>query len=260
MIYPRGVLLFAYNNSAVDYIALARVAAVRIKQYLGVDTCIVTDDHSVVDGFDHYRYLSHNDISAQARTYISGSGAFRNQNRAAAFYITPFEETLIIDADYWICSSELNKVWNDIQPLLIPHTSVGLDGRLLANALSPTTIPAVWATLIYFRKAPIVETIFGLTDYISRNWEYYSGLYGISSSLYRNDFAFAIALHAMAGYVPNSLYQMPITLVTATERCTVHATSGDAITFVTESNQLIPLKAIDVHIINKSALQELIND
>ena len=39
-----GVLLFAFNNEQVDYVAQAQYLAKRIRKYLDLPTTLVTDD------------------------------------------------------------------------------------------------------------------------------------------------------------------------------------------------------------------------
>lgn len=41
-----GALLFAQNNSLVDYIKMAEIAATRVKEFLEIPVSLVTDDPS----------------------------------------------------------------------------------------------------------------------------------------------------------------------------------------------------------------------
>ena len=45
----KGVLLFAYNNSDIDYIELAVISANRIKLHLNLPVSIVVDTDSLTD-------------------------------------------------------------------------------------------------------------------------------------------------------------------------------------------------------------------
>ena len=42
----RGVLIFAHNNSEIDYLKMAIVNGLLAKKHLGVKVCVVTDTHS----------------------------------------------------------------------------------------------------------------------------------------------------------------------------------------------------------------------
>jgi hypothetical protein len=51
----KGVLIFAYNNETVDYLAMARWSACNIKRHLGLSTAIVTNKEFVAE--DHERCI-----------------------------------------------------------------------------------------------------------------------------------------------------------------------------------------------------------
>ena len=64
--------------------------------------------------------------------------------------------------------------------------------------LSEFGIANCWATLMYFRKTEFTKTVFESVGYIRNHWEYYQTLYRFYNK-FRNDYAFAIALHELSG-------------------------------------------------------------
>ena len=42
----KGILMFAHNNSEIDYFRMAFVNAMLVKKHLGADVTVVTDQHS----------------------------------------------------------------------------------------------------------------------------------------------------------------------------------------------------------------------
>ena len=73
-----GVLLFAYNNEQIDYVAQACFLANRIKQYMNLPTTLVTDDKERVvkfykgnEVFD--KIISSDILRKNKKTYHDGS-------------------------------------------------------------------------------------------------------------------------------------------------------------------------------------------
>jgi hypothetical protein len=60
----------------------------------------------------------------------------------------------------------------------------------------------VWATVIYFRKTTKVKMIFEMVNYVKKNYKHFRNLYRIKFRNFRNDYAFAIALHQLNGMIP----------------------------------------------------------
>jgi hypothetical protein len=82
------------------------------------------------------------------------------------------------------------------------------DPRLIT--LSDKSIDFYWATVFFFRKNKNTETFFNYLGHIQENWNYYRYVYQIEQSLYRNDFAFSIAIYIMNGNVDNNQFSMPL--------------------------------------------------
>ena len=81
-----GALIFARNNERTDYIAMARWSAKNIERHLGIPTHIVTDDSAPGS---NSRYFS--DV---------GTVTWHNLNRMDAYRLSPWDRTLVLDADY----------------------------------------------------------------------------------------------------------------------------------------------------------------
>lgn len=207
----RGVLIFAQNNAEIDYAKVALFAAIQVKKYLNVPVSLVTDSkewlirsqpiaEQVIDQF----ITLYSDTSQTKRfhdgTLASKTLVWKNLNRADAYELSPYDETLVIDSDYIINSNNLSNIWNNHQEFLIYKDSFDLaqwrDNRSF-KYINQMSIPFYWATAFYFKKAPAVKSFFDIVKYIKENWNYYRALYNIDSSVFRNDFAFSIALEMM---------------------------------------------------------------
>lgn len=129
---------------------------------------------------------------------------FKNDIRTHSFFLTPYDETLVIDCDYIINNDALVHAWDQkAYDFLIYKDSNDLcDWRkdLYFKKISDYTLDFYWATVFWFRKNDQTLTFFHLLQHIEDNWQYYRYLYQIHDTLYRNDFAFSIAIHMMNGY------------------------------------------------------------
>lgn len=143
--------------------------------------------------FRDTQYYTHNDI-------------FLNGSRTDAYSLSPYNETLLIDCDYFILSDSLNSVWGSIEDFLMTkegyHLSYGNFDETEWR-LSPFGIRNYWGAVIYFQKTERAKSIFDLASNVKNNWKYYSLVYGFPSDLYRNDFAFSIAIHMLSGFQEN---------------------------------------------------------
>jgi hypothetical protein len=123
--------------------------------------------------------------------------------------LSPFEETLLLDSDYLICNDSLKHVWGSVEEIMINRSAIGLNHQPLVGQefrLNPFGIKMYWATAIYFKKGEKARTLFKLVDHIKDNWEFYKLTYDFGGNLFRNDFAFSIAIHILNGFVESDDY------------------------------------------------------
>lgn len=217
----RGIVIFGVNNAKVDYIQLAVMAAAFIKKNMpGTNVCLVTDMHSKLyhDGKGRWflnDYFSdivilpedtveqfENSRAYKDTRYYSFKDRFRNESRTSAYDLSPYDETLLIDSDYLICNNSLSTVWGSVEEFAINKNAIGLFHEELTGAefrLNPFGIKMYWATVIYFKKTEKAKTLFKLVDHIKDNWDFYKLTYDFPGSMFRNDYAFSIAIHIMNG-------------------------------------------------------------
>ena len=213
--------------------------------------------------------------SPQYRRYFDGAMSFRrlkfkNDIRVKSFELSPFDETLVIDCDYLINNDILKYCWQQSHDFLIYKNSVDLSGfrydpRLVT--LSDKSIDFYWATVFYFRKNKNTETFFNLLSHIQDNWNYYRYVYQIDHSLYRNDFAFSIAIHIMNGYQTGSwAHELPGTLYYSIDKDILLKHNKEQLTLLLEKEKykgeytLIKTKGINVHVMNKFSLSRVIEE
>jgi hypothetical protein len=277
----RGAIIFAHNNHEVDYGRIAIVNALMIRYNLNVGTTLITDrgtydwivksnpdldidnifENIICDGYNKHTESATSRLYRDT-SYTAKTLPFYNTNHWQAYDLSPYDETLFIDADYLVMSGDLNKVWGSSYDLLInKDVKEVLSTRDMAEKrISDTGIDMYWATVVYFKKTHYASLVFSLVHHIFENYTYYRQLYSVKGNMFRNDYAFSIALHTLNGFanvLPNP--QLPVTsLVKSFDTDDFHSVNGiNDITLLTEKPgytgeyTLTRIKDIDVHIMNK---------
>jgi hypothetical protein len=274
----RGVLIFAQNNAAIDYTKMAVFAAGRVKKFLNVPVSIVTDSREQLmshnsDVFD--QIIDITDTVYYTKYFYDGvetsvSLPWKNTSRSNCFYLSPYDETLVIDADFIINSSTLDYCWNQPGDFLIYKKSFDLaqrENQKEFSYISEYSTDFYWATVFWFRKNTNTEAFFNLVSHIKDNWGYYKFLYQIHSTNFRNDLAFSIAIHMTNGFTDGTFAgQLPGKLFYIHDMDILTGIDGTNMNFLVQHTMAnggyIPAKTsgIDVHIMNKHSLLRVIDN
>ena len=184
-----GALIFARNNEHVDYVAMAEWSAKNIERHLGIPTHIVTGDSEPATNTRHFTDI--------------GNVTWHNLNRMDAYRLTPWDCTLVLDADYVVASDQLQSILDTDQDFLAHRWAYDVTGCNTFDGLNyfgNNTMPMWWATVIMFRKSQHAELIFDSMQMIRDNWTHYRNLYKNTNATYRNDHALSIALGIVNGH------------------------------------------------------------
>jgi hypothetical protein len=287
----RGVVIFGVNNAKVDYIRLAIMCAGFVKKNMDVEyICLITDKHSqeyyegtgdsLSNYFTHVRLIpeGHEDRFENRRAYRDTryyhvDALFRNETRSMVYDLTPFDETLLLDCDFLVGNNVLDCVWGNDEEVMINKDAVNLLGEPLAGPefrLNPFGIKMYWATVIYFRKSEKAALLFNLVEHVKENWEFYKMLYEVPGHLYRNDYAFSIAIHILNGFVESDDVIAPLpdpVILTSldTDQLFKVRSPTDISIFVNDPKEtwkfyVSRLKGLNVHCMNKLSLLNNIDD
>jgi hypothetical protein len=126
-----------------------------------------------------------------------------NGNRMDAYNLSPYTETLVLDADYVVASDQLNTVFDIAEDFVAPRWAYDVTAQQTFNDLNcfgSHRMPMAWATVMRFRRSVFVEQIFEIMRMVKEHWQHYRNLYGIHKSNYRNDHALSIALNILHGH------------------------------------------------------------
>lgn len=277
--------MFAHNNAEIDYFKIACANALMVKKNLNVPVTVVTDEGTLswaqgslgnefVDGcFENIILVKKKHTYDNSRTYndtsfSSKSLQFYNCNHWEAYDLTPYEETLFIDADYLIMSDALNNCWGSQDDVMInKHIfDPGTSTNPYTRTIDDFGIKLYWATVIYFKKTEFSKFLFSIVRHIQENYIYYKELYYFSNGMFRNDYAFSIAIHMLNGFseTESVINELPIPgLLMAWDKHDIKEVNGlDDITLFCEKEEkgkylLARLKRQDIHIMNKWAINRV---
>jgi hypothetical protein len=244
-----GALIFARNNEHIDYVSMAHWSASNIKRHLGIDTHIVTDDSRTDSGPRHF-----DDV---------GAVTWHNTNRMDAFRLTPWDRTLVLDADYVVATDQLRSVLDCNADFLAHRWAYDVtDCNNFAglNWFGDVRMPMWWATVMVFNKSKQAELIFDAMAMIRDNWTHYRNIYKISNATYRNDHALSIALGVVNGHTLDHV-SIPWQLASLTPDHKITQTETDCyrVDFVNTKGQAqwIELRQ-DFHAMGKQQLGEIV--
>ena len=276
----KGAFLIARNNSHIDYVKQAVFLAKRIKKYLNIPVTVATDsadylkDSFDIQVFDQIISLDYTNES-NLRYFFDGAltkktASFKNNNRASVYDLSPYDETLLMDTDYIISNSLLKTVFDSSADFLIYKKSndiAKVRDECEFDRISDTSVDFYWATVVYFRKTDTNRTFFNLVSHIEQEWNHYRRVYQITSSLFRNDFAFSIAIHIMNGFQSgNFAQQLPGSMMYTTDKDVLYKMTEDEMMFLIEKKDYLgeytalKTKGQTIHVMNKQSLNRIIDE
>ena len=278
----RGVLIHVRNNPQIDYGLISLCNALAIKTHLEVPVCLVTDAgtlgwlresqprHLLDRAFDHINCVDYAGKVGERRFCDTRSTTYalpwHNTIRSDSYALTPFDETLLIDADYLILDDTLKHVWGSSSEVLINRDIIPLDHSPVPMReawLEDTGIQLCWATCVYFRKSLLAEMLFDMVHHVRENYDYYSMIYGYPVQLYRNDYAFSIAVHMMSGFTRcDDIPPLPSPFLFTSFDCDelIDVPAKDDLTFLVNDRHdqwrftVTRTKGISVHVMNKFSI------
>lgn len=254
--------VIAANNSktadgqTLDYLALASIAAQRVKHYLDIPVYLLSNEtiihNDVMKEFNGVYKLNPGVVSK--RTMVTDNDTIQynwlNDSRIDVFTLTSklANKILMIDADYLIASDQL-KVWLDNdEPFQMFDRVVDLTGRGTYDRkyFPSNDIVQRWATAMCWDQSKEAKAIFETASMVRDNYEFYALMLGMQPSQFRNDLAFSVACHLHS--VPTSsqtLFNLPA------DSEIVGQTANKFDWWYFKTNESLALWDNDIHILNK---------
>lgn len=235
----RGVVIFANNTSLVDYVKIAEINATLVERYLNLPTTIISTSVSTNNtrfSTDHNQFIPWN-----------------NLGRYQAYNLSPYEETILLDADYLIFDDSLLKLFDREFDYLLFDKNVYVNRTGTDPLMGSCSLPFIWATAVLFRKTPKAQVLFSMVEKIQSNYQYYRMLYNIREANFRNDYAFAIADNILSGYCLDATRHAPWPIVTFAGHIS-DFTVTDRNIVVKDTNMAYVLPHSNLHIMSKEFL------
>jgi hypothetical protein len=264
----KGILIFAYNNK-INYLDVATVAAKLAKQQLSLPVTLVTNttdinNETVFDSIVVQQLTGPS--SKRMIKYSNGSDLieWHNTNRSNAYDLSPYDQTLLIDADYLMFNNSLGKLFETNLEFACydsVHEINGWSGLQDNARVGYPGIRMQWATVVYFTKNILSKSIFDFMGVIKENYDYYSSAYDFTKELFRNDFTLSIALQALTGYKGKNFTAIPGNLITAnTEVDLVEVRDNRELVFTWKGKEnnlkVTKIKDTNIHIMNKKSITD----
>lgn len=207
-----GVLLYCFNTESYRYDKIATKTVPLLRRNLGLEITIVTNEETrahlpEMEGVEYKMIVNQTGNTINQKPW-------HNLDRHRAYELSPYEKTILVDIDYFCYSDYLLRLAQTDQDFMVHdavHDVTGHDSyRFSRNSM----IPMVWATVIIFKKTHRAKAIFDMVRHVKERYPYYCDLYRIDFRNFRNDYAFAIALHQIGGFrgyetIPNKLPTLP---------------------------------------------------
>ena len=242
----RGILLFCFDTEHTKYHKVLERCVRLIKQNLKLQITVVTNYETFKRirplGFINYKFIE----PERGNTKLGKE--WNNVDRHMAYELSPYDTTLVMDIDYFCYSDNLLQYMDTKYDFLVPDRVHDLTDRNTFQQRVWSMIPMVWATVFVFKKSKRAKQIFDMIKYVKDYYLYFVELYRIVARNYRNDYAFAIALQQINGFM--SYDKFPFALATLPADCEIVRMTDNGIAWKL-NDQINWSEKQDVHILNK---------
>jgi len=250
-----GVLMYCFDTPHTAYHRIAERSITLVKKNLNLPVTLVTDRetyNSITHDADvDYKIIEKTNTN-NFRFYRGHTVPWYNMERARAYEHSPYDCTLLLDCDYFCYTDNLLELTRTDYDFLLHNRVNDITGLNRIQTRLESTLPIVWATVVMFTRTERVRMIFDMIQYVQTNYEHFRNLYRIRFRNYRNDYAFAIALHQLSGqlktdhFIPTPMNMLPheYDVLECTDRGIVYK----------YNNKVNLLTDTDVHVLDKELI------
>ena len=255
----KGVLLFAFNTTELNYVKMANISAARINYFLDLPVTLVTDITPTLElsNFDNIVLLDSDD------TNIKGKKIWKNKGRYNAYDLSPYNETLLLDVDYVVNSSELNKVFDFYDDFCCHRTTHFLmQEESEEEFLGTHSLQTLWATVVFFKKTERMRLFFDCVKMVQENYTHYVNLHGMLATTFRNDYAFTIANRIINGHIDDPRDFIPWNLTHVYNDVKVVKDTDTEFRLYSKKSkkEFIKIKDFDFHMLDKQNFMEIFDE
>jgi hypothetical protein len=245
-----GALIYATDGD-IAYTKIAEECASRVEKYLGISSTIVSGDSTVTGN--------------RAWADCNKPVAWRNSGRCNALEDSPYDRTLLIDADYWIASDCLRHLLNADGNFYAHNSRMYINEQSSKiETFGTLQTPMWWATVCVFDSSEFSQDVFSAWCMIEDNYSHYANLFQFTSKPFRNDYALSMALLLVnGGEYPNCAIPWP--LINVPDSCEIELENNKwTLGYTVYENEQHKPKRItvqdqDLHIMGKRNLEKLLD-
>lgn len=172
----RGYLVMAQGDYLSQAEALAK--SIQCTQSGPNKISVITDGTPDSTLFDHIIKLTKD---------LSGDSAWKIHNRVQFYELSPYDETVILDADM-LFLTDISHWWTHMNSyeLLLTNRVVNFRGDTVQQSPYRRTfignkLPNIYSAFAYFKKTSLAKEFFKLTEHIICNWEIWVERYAAQS-------------------------------------------------------------------------------
>lgn len=198
----KGYLILAQDTKKEDYLRMAYALALSIKNSQGKvnDVCLATDVNADLLP-EKYKQVF-DEIVPIPWTDHARDSKWKIENKWKYYYMTPFDETVILDSDM-LFPTDISHWWDllkqkDVWITDKPRTFKGqiITSTKYRNAFVSNKLPNVYTAFMYFKKNEVAVELYKMVEIIFNNWErfYYDYLDENRPKNLSGDVAYALAI------------------------------------------------------------------
>lgn len=198
----RGYVILAQNNDTDDYIRMAYAAAMSIKltQSKVSNVALITD---IPDAVPRHYFKVFDKVLPILWYDDAYKSNWKIENRWKLYHLTPYDETVVLDADM-LFLSDVSNWWeylNKNHDLMITNKVFTYRNEPIINSYYRRTfiensLPNTYSAFTYFKKNNKSEIFWKMVELIVKNWEDFYQKF-IKNSRPKNlsiDVAFSLAI------------------------------------------------------------------
>ena len=242
----KGVLMYCFNTEYYSYDKIAAKTVPLVNKNLGLQVTIVTnaETRDLMPQADYIKYIV---IENEIGNHIDRK-PWHNLDRHRAYEISPYDTTLLLDLDYFCYTDHLLTYADSDDDFLIHDKVYDITGNDSYSFRKNSIVPMLWATVIVFKKTDRARQIFDMVKYVKEHYQHFCSLYRVDFRNFRNDYAFAIALHQLEGLI--STNKLPVALPTLPALAKVIKFDHEGLVWELEDKTGV-ITGTDVHVIDK---------
>lgn len=174
----KGFLIFAEDSSLKKYTKCAYTLALSLKDKMpNTNVCLITNNQLP----NKYSLVFDDIVNIPWYDKNKGNSIFKVEDRWKLYHASPYDETIILDADMLVFSN-IDYYWDYLKKYDVYFTNQVLDyrGKVIQNrfyrkAFDSNNLPNFYFALSYFKKSDFAKEYYKWVEDISNNWELFYG-------------------------------------------------------------------------------------